>query len=274
MPRKLSAETPATHVDLADFLDGTVDPAGTPASRAVPVSVVGQRIGPSNMWLPIEAASLGAHVLTNGGSVTSATATAVAGNTIGMVDNYIQFDIVDPTPALGPCIVVFPITLPAGVPSQGRIQWNTFPATPLTNYGVGLQFDTAATALAVYNNRAAAPGPTRNLTIAEFSALSGTPASWSYSRAYANQEQMTLNYRAVLPFATSPQLAAFDIQARTNEAAVNTEVFASSAFPTSGSFNAANDWDGEVFTALNVMFLFGSAYVGTVTERVALRLDF
>ena len=274
MPRKLSAETPATHVDLADLLDGTVDPTGTPTSRAVPVSVVGQRIGPSSMWLPIEAADLGAPVLTNGGSVTSAAATAVAGNTLGLVDNYIQFDIVDPTPALGPCIVVFPITLPAAVPSQGRVLWGTLPSTPLTDYSVGLQFNATSTALAIYNNREAAPGPTRNLTVSEFSPLSGTPASWTYSRAYENHEQMTLSYRAALPFATSPQLAAFDIQVPTSAAGVNTEVLMSSAFPTSGSFNAANDWDGETFTTLNVLFIFGSAYVGTQEAHVALRVDF
>ena len=273
--RKLSAETVATYIADDAVLDATLDPGGTPLSRAVPLARVKERVGPSYCMRGLSSADLGAYTLPNGGSVTSVSVSSAPGAANGSVNDIITISVVDPTiPGAGPCIVYVPLLLPNGIPSNFRLQVASFPAGAVpVDFSFGYALGTSVPTLAIYNDREVAPGATRVFKIVEFDPGSGSPAAWDRTIDYANTEDLLLEAKTVRPFTAVPQI---ELKFTISSDAGTTYEYATTyaGFPTSGVLNDSGDWTGEDFTSINLMLFFATTYVGTVDAIFTLSIDF
>jgi hypothetical protein len=273
--RKLSAETVATFLPDDAILDATLDPAGTALSRAVPVPRVKERIGPSYCMRGLSSANLGAYTLPNGGSVGSVSVTSASGAASGLVNDAITLSVVDPTPpGGGPCIVYVPLVLPNGIPSDFRIQVVSFPAGAVpVDFSFGYVLGTVGPALGVYNEREVTPGATRVLRVSELDPGSGSPAVWNRTINYADTENMLLEARTLRPFTAVPQIE-LKLTLTSNGGTTYEYATMYTGFPSSGVINDSGDWTGEDLTSINLMLIFGTAYVGTVDTVFSLSIDF
>lgn len=194
----------------------------------------------------------------------------------GNVDDYLVVNITNPTPAVGPLIVVFPITLAGAIPATGKLSITHIPGSVVHDYSAGLIYQSDnVTALSIYRDFAVAPGATYTFKMMEFDALSGSPASWaSPTRPYGPGDTQDITFRNVMPFTALPQVEARIDAYGFDAAGTLSRSYFTPQSVSSGTWNDSGAWTGATLTSLGVIFIIGSAYVGTITHTFQLAKNF